>query len=111
VSQLLYNTIYRQQDGFLTVQATGEIVPVPEESDYFAFAKLLYIQPQNRTVETLKKAKAGWVEPKAADPLPEQRSESLHESIAGYISSYAFEGMSTTDWLRARLLDAAGVAA
>lgn len=51
VTHILINTQYRQQDGYLCVQATGEIVPTPAEEDYFAAAGVQYVPPERRISE------------------------------------------------------------
>ena len=58
VTHLKSRTPYRQQDGQVVVQATGAVVPVPEEADYFALAGLPVIPPERRTVAELRRALA-----------------------------------------------------
>lgn len=48
VTHIRYNTPYVQQDGYLRVQVTGEIVPVPEEADYFERAGVQWVEPPAR---------------------------------------------------------------
>jgi len=50
------DTPYRQQDGLLVVEKTGEVVPVPEEADYFRLAGVAWIPPAERCKATLRKA-------------------------------------------------------
>ena len=56
VTHLKHATPYRQMDGQLVIEATGEAVPVPEERDYFDRAGVPYIEPQHRSVPALRKA-------------------------------------------------------
>lgn len=56
VTHLKHHTPYRQQDGAVIVEATGEVVPVREETDYFALAGVPYIEPERRNVPALRKA-------------------------------------------------------
>jgi DNA polymerase/3'-5' exonuclease PolX len=58
VTHLKTRTPYRQQDGQVVVGATGAVVPVPEEADYFALAGLPVIPPERRTVAELRRALA-----------------------------------------------------
>ena len=58
VTHLKCCTPYRQQDGQVVVQATGAVVPVYEEADYFALAGLPVIPPERRTVAELRRALA-----------------------------------------------------
>jgi activating signal cointegrator 1 len=53
VTHLKHNTPYRQQDGGLVDERNGEVVPVPEERDYFRLAGLPYIEPEQRTRQRL----------------------------------------------------------
>jgi len=53
VTHFKLRTPYRQQDGALVVEATGEVVPVPEEADYFRLAGVPYIPPAERTAGRL----------------------------------------------------------
>jgi len=53
VTHLKLRTPYRQQDGALVVEATGELVPVPEEADYFRLAGVPVIPPAERTAGQL----------------------------------------------------------
>lgn len=48
VTHLLYKTPYRQQDGYLRMQADGQIVPVAEEEDYFERAGVQWIPAAQR---------------------------------------------------------------
>lgn len=56
VTHLKHATPYRQMDGQLVIEATGEAVPVPEEADYFQRAGVPYIEPQHRNVPMLRRA-------------------------------------------------------
>ena len=56
VTHLKRATPYRQQDGMIVIEATGEVVPVPEERDYFELAGLSWIEPHHRTVAALRQA-------------------------------------------------------
>lgn len=51
MTQILASTAYRQQDGYLRVQATGEIVPVADEEDYFACAGVQWVPAEKRLGE------------------------------------------------------------
>jgi len=53
VTHFKLHTLYRQQDGALVVEATGEVVPVPEEADYFRLAGVPAIEPAERTAGRL----------------------------------------------------------
>lgn len=53
VTHLKLRTPYRQQDGALIIEATGELVPVPEEADYFRLAGAPYIEPEERSAGLL----------------------------------------------------------
>lgn len=53
VTHFKLHTPYRQQDGALVVEATGELVPVPEEADYFRLAGVPYIEPGGRSAGRL----------------------------------------------------------
>jgi len=53
VTHLKLRTPYRQQDGALVVEATGEVVPVPEEADYFRLAGVPAIEPAERSAGRL----------------------------------------------------------
>ena len=53
VTHFKLRTPYRQQDGALVVEATGEVVPVPEEADYFRLAGLPYLEPAERSAGQL----------------------------------------------------------
>lgn len=50
------STPYRQQDGMLIREASGEVVPVPEEADYFRLAGAEWIPPAERNRATLRRA-------------------------------------------------------
>lgn len=56
VTHLKRATPYRQQDGAVIVEATGQSVPVPEERDYFALAGVPWIEPWHRSVPALRRA-------------------------------------------------------
>lgn len=53
VTHFKQRTPYRQQDGVLIIEATGEVVPVPEEADYFRLAGVPPIAPAERTAGRL----------------------------------------------------------
>ena len=53
VTHFKLRTPYRQQDGALVVEATGEVVPVPEEADYFRLAGVPAIEPTERSAGLL----------------------------------------------------------
>jgi DNA polymerase/3'-5' exonuclease PolX len=59
VTHIKYRTPYRQEDGALVRKDTGEVIPVPEEADYFRLAGVLFIEPERRTAESLRRA-ARW---------------------------------------------------
>lgn len=48
VTHIRYKTPYVQDDGYLRVQASSEVVPVPEEADYFAAAGVQWVEPVTR---------------------------------------------------------------
>lgn len=48
VTHIRYKTPYVQDGGYLRVQATGEIVPVASERDYFAASGVQWIEPAQR---------------------------------------------------------------
>lgn len=56
VTRILNETPYRQQDGYLVIKDTDQVLPVPEERDYFHRAGVPYIEPHGRTVAALRKA-------------------------------------------------------
>lgn len=53
VTHIKNHTPYRQQGGVIIVEATGEVVPIPEERDYFELVGLPYIEPAERTAARL----------------------------------------------------------
>lgn len=55
VTHIKHATPYRQQDGHLVLEETGEVMPVPEEADYFALAGVPWIDPPARTVAALRR--------------------------------------------------------
>lgn len=71
VTHLKHNTPYRQQDGQVVVQATGEVVAVYEETDYFALAGLPFIPPERRTVAEFRRALAA-ARREGLQPVPPQ---------------------------------------
>jgi DNA polymerase/3'-5' exonuclease PolX len=50
---------YRQHDGVLVRQVSGEVVPVPEEADYFHLAGVPWIAPEQRTAKALRQVARG----------------------------------------------------
>lgn len=48
VSKLLSDGVYRQQDGFLVLQSTGERIPCPNEESFFNAACMKYRDPEDR---------------------------------------------------------------
>ena len=66
VMHIAAHTPYRQQDGVLVHEATGQVIPVPTEEAYFEYAGVLFIPPERRTVQELKRAIARWVHPRPA---------------------------------------------
>ncbi len=54
VTRIKHQTPYRQQDGYLVDERTGEIVPVPEEEDYFRLAGVKWLEPERRLVEHIR---------------------------------------------------------
>jgi hypothetical protein len=56
VTHIKYKTPYQQRDGVLVRQYSGEVVPVPEEADYFRLAGVPFIPPEKRTPGALKTA-------------------------------------------------------
>jgi hypothetical protein len=56
MAHIKHHTPYRQRDREVVVEATGEVVPVPEEADYFRLAGVEYIRPESRTVAALRRA-------------------------------------------------------
>lgn len=56
VAHIKHHTPYRQMDGQLVIEATGQVVPVPEEADYFARAGVPWIEPWHRNVHALRRA-------------------------------------------------------
>ncbi|MBN1964885.1 MAG: hypothetical protein JW910_09570, partial [Anaerolineae bacterium] len=73
-THILLKTPYRQRQGVLLIEETGEIVPVPEERDYFRLAGIPFIRPESRTVGALKHtiAQARHAGSKAAPPPADQ---------------------------------------
>jgi DNA polymerase/3'-5' exonuclease PolX len=59
VTHIKYKTPYRQQDGALVRQVSGEVVPVPEEADYFRLAGVPWIAPEQRTADALRRVAHG----------------------------------------------------
>jgi DNA polymerase/3'-5' exonuclease PolX len=59
VTHIKYRTPYRQEEGVLVRQVSGEVVPVPEEKDYFRLAGLPWIEPPRRTVAALRRVQKG----------------------------------------------------
>lgn len=80
VTHLKQHTPYRQQDGQVVVQATGAVVPVCEEADYFALAGLPVIPPERRTVPELRRALA---EGRRQGPAPDLKSAPEREYPSG----------------------------
>ena len=58
VTHIKIATKYRQMGGDLIVEETGEVVPVPEEIDYFRRAGVAFIEPKARSVGALRSALA-----------------------------------------------------
>lgn len=56
VTHIKHATPYRQRDGHLVIEETGEVVPVSEETDYFALAGVPWLDPSQRTVAALRRA-------------------------------------------------------
>jgi len=56
VTHILYKTKYRQHDGALIIKATGEVMPVPDERDYFRLAGAEWVAPEDRTGAAAVKA-------------------------------------------------------
>lgn len=54
VAHFKFRTPYRQQDGMLVRQDTGEAVPVLEEDDYFRLAGIPWIPPDRRSAQALR---------------------------------------------------------
>jgi hypothetical protein len=54
-SHIKHKTPYRQQDGDLVLEATGAVVPVPDEAMYFKLAGVPYIEPAHRIPAVLKR--------------------------------------------------------
>lgn len=48
VTHIRHKTPFVQDDGFLRVQVSGDIVPVPEETDYFAAVGVQWLEPVQR---------------------------------------------------------------
>jgi DNA polymerase/3'-5' exonuclease PolX len=59
VTHIKYRTPYRQVDSALVRQFSGEVVPVPEEADYFRLAGLPWIAPERRTVAEMRRVARG----------------------------------------------------
>jgi DNA polymerase/3'-5' exonuclease PolX len=59
VTHIKYKTPYRQRDGVLVRQFSGEVVPVREEKDYFRLAGMPWIEPERRTVASLRRVARG----------------------------------------------------
>jgi DNA polymerase/3'-5' exonuclease PolX len=55
VTHIKYRTPYRQRDGVLVRQTSGEVVPVPEEREYFRLAGVPWIAPEQRTADALRR--------------------------------------------------------
>jgi len=108
VTHFLYRTPYRQQDGGLIVKSTGCRVSVPTEEAYFDAAGLTYIPPGRRTVAELALARRTWIR-LHAPVTPDVQLESTSEPAQHPVLVNG--GMTTVEWLRTRLLAAAGVAA
>jgi hypothetical protein len=58
VARIKNHTPYRQQAGKLIHEATGDVVPVPEEEDYFRMAGVAYLNPQDRKPVNLRRPQA-----------------------------------------------------
>jgi hypothetical protein len=54
VMHLKYHTPYRQRDGVLVRQVSGEVVPAPEEREYSRLAGVPWIAPERRTADVLR---------------------------------------------------------
>jgi DNA polymerase/3'-5' exonuclease PolX len=54
VTHIKYRTPYQQRDGVLVRQVSGEVVPVPEEQEYFRLAGVPWIAPERRTADVLR---------------------------------------------------------
>jgi hypothetical protein len=54
-AHIKHKTPYRQQDGDLVLEATGAVVPVPDEVTYFELAGVPYIEPAHRIPAVLKR--------------------------------------------------------
>lgn len=102
VSHILYRTPYRQQDGLLVRKDGGTVVPTPEEEDYFKAVGLLYVPPEKRSHWTIQQLRAAWVRPKTPgeSPIAVRRTDVQYG-----------QAVTTTEWLRGRLLDRAGLLA
>ena len=55
VTHIKYKTPYRQEEGVLVRQYSGEIVPAPEEEEYFRLAGLPWIEPERRSAAVLRR--------------------------------------------------------
>jgi DNA polymerase/3'-5' exonuclease PolX len=59
VTHIKYQTPYRQVNGVLVRQVSGEVVPVREEKEYFRLAGVPWIAPEQRTADALRCVQKG----------------------------------------------------
>jgi hypothetical protein len=91
------HTPYRQDEGHLSVRATGEEVSTPTEADYFRVLGLPVIPPGERSAEKLWQVVKGNTKPAAPRNAPTVKALTLHQPWASLIAA-GLKRYETRDW-------------